>query len=654
MGISNVRVAGGVAVDDPWLVTGNDAGRFRFTITTATSESLNLQANGGEGYIDLSWHQDDFELMAGFHLYRSTSTNGGFSRINTSVIPPAQRSWRDLSVTPGQTYYYKFTVIKTDLNESEFSNLATAAATDTVPPVITHTPVTSAQPGLPLTLAAEATDNVSVRSVTLYFRPMSTATYTARAMTLVSGTHYTGTIEGSLVTSPGIEYYLEASDARNTTRSGRPEAPYQVTINNQPVITAVSPNQGPVSGGTSVAIGGSNFKPGASLIFGGVPVPASNVVLVSSSQLNCLTPPHFPAAVDVVVSNLDDGVGRALNGFTYLSDAVSLSLPNASGPQQSIAQVPVNVANLNGGAAVSLTVMFNPAVLRARTARAGALIAGCFMAVNTNIAGQVRVSMASSGPTVSGAGLLASLEFDVLGTPHSTTALTLTNVSINDGAIQVQSANGSFTVNEVYAISGTVHYWTGTNLVAGALATAQGVKTYNGTATNGFYTIPGIEPGDYTVSLTKADGINGLTAFDASLVLQHDAGLVTLTGPAAIAADVNKSGQITAFDAYYILQSDPAVSRGRQSMGISTWQPELHWACQQPKQPGFCGHFVRRCFRQLDAVRRGCSAVGTKVAWASSGWNQNADHSPPAGNQHLGAGQVAACGDVWHRPGSEL
>ncbi len=61
------------AADDPWLVTGDDAGRFRFEIITSGTETMNLQATGGEGRVNLTWTQNDFDLLAGFNLYRATS-----------------------------------------------------------------------------------------------------------------------------------------------------------------------------------------------------------------------------------------------------------------------------------------------------------------------------------------------------------------------------------------------------------------------------------------------------------------------------------------------------------------------------------------------------------------------------------------------------
>ena len=55
---------------------------------------------------------------------------------------------------------------------------------------------------------------------------------------------------------------------------------------------------------------------------------------------------------------------------------------------------------------------------------------------------------------------------------------------------------------------------------------------------------------------TKSDavGMEDLSALDASFVLQHDAGLMTLDPQQQTAGDVNGSGSPTALDASYILQ----------------------------------------------------------------------------------------------------
>lgn len=552
-GYQLMRIAGARAADDPWLVTGDDSERFRFEIITSGTEAMNLQATGGEGYVDLQWTQNDFDLLAGYNLYRATSPSGPFNRLNPSLIPAQQRSWRDTNVIPGQPYYYRFTVVKTDMTESAPSNIATATPIDTIPPVISHTPVTEAPPGLPLTIFADVTDNVGVQAVSLHYRAIGATQYISRAMTRTTGNRYSATIEGSQVTSPGVEYYIEASDGISTVRFGRPEYPYQVAVVDRPVVTAVSPNRGPASGGTAVTIAGSNFKPGATVTFGSA--AADNVTVLSGSQITCITPPHFPATVDVTVRNPNGQSGTLLRGFTYESDVASVSLPNTGGGQHDIVQVPVNAASVNGLAAADLTVTFNSSVLSARGARTGSLTPGWSVVVNTGTPGQIRLSMASPGGTVSGSGTLAILEFEVVGSPGTTTTLHISNISLNDGAIPVQAADGSFAVSLVYRVSGAVRFWNGSAGVPGVLLSLEGDRVYTGLSdATGTYTVTGAPAGSYTLTPSKSDGVNGISAYDASLVLQHAAGLITLSGHQATAGDVDKSSTITAMDAFYILQ----------------------------------------------------------------------------------------------------
>jgi subtilisin family serine protease len=552
-GYQLMRIAGGRAADDPWLVAGDDVARFRFEIITSGTESMNLQANGGEGRVDLAWTQNDFDLLAGFNVYRSTNRTNNFSRLNTGLIPSDKRSLRDAAVQPGVPYYYKFTVVKTDLTESDPSNVATATPLDTIPPVVSHTPVTSSPPGLALTLFADVTDNVGVQSVTLYFRAIGSSAYSSRAMTLTTGSRYAATVEGSRVTSPGLEYYVEATDGVSTTRAGNAGLPYQIRVEDRPTVTAVSPVRGPASGGTAVTIAGSNFKSGATVTFSGA--AAGSVSVVSSNQITCVTPASFPATVDVTVRNSDGQTGTLLRAFTYESDITSASIPTTGGGQRSTVQVPITAANLQGLAAASLTVTFDGAVLRALSARTGTLTPGWSVAANTNNAGQIRLSMASPGGTASGSGTLALIEFEVLGAPGATSPLRLTNVSLNDGAIRVQLTDGSFAVNLVYDVSGTVRFWNGSTPVSNVVFTLKGDRVYSGqSGSNGVYRVAGAESGNYTLTPVKSDEVKAITAFDASLALQHDAGLITLSGSAAAAADVNKSGSITSFDAFLILQ----------------------------------------------------------------------------------------------------
>lgn len=553
-GYQLIRVAGAVAADDPWLVTGDDAGRFRFEIITSGTESMNLQATGSEGQVNLSWMQDDFDLLAGYNLYRATAPDGTYTRINSAILPSQVKRFTDTAVQPGAPYYYRFTVVKTDMSESDFSNTAQGTPLDTVPPVITHSPLTSAAPGLPLTLFADVTDNVAVQSVTLFFRQMAEASYHSRTMTRATGNRFAATVEGSRLVSPGLEYYLEASDGVSLARSGRADLPWPVTVNDRPVVTAVSLVRGPASGGTPVTVAGTNFKAGARVRFGDT--PASTVMVVSSSQITCVAPPHYPAVVDVTVSDPSGQSGSLLRGFTYFSDTVSLGLPATGGGQHDVVEVPLTLANASGLAAADLRVTFDPAVLRAQSARAGNLTVGWTLAAASPASGAFQVSMASGGGTSSGSGVLCYLAFEVIGGPGTTSPLRLAAVALNDGAIPAETADGSLAVNLVYDVSGRVAYWNGSRPIPGVQLALQGDRLFAGeTSSNGTYRVAGANAGDYMLTPSKSDGATGISAYDASLVLQHAAALALLSGPAATAADVDRSGAITSMDAFYILQS---------------------------------------------------------------------------------------------------
>ena len=552
-GYQLIRVAGAVAADDPWLVTGDDSERFRFEIITSGTESMNLQATGGEGRVELSWSQDDFDLLSGFNIYRATSSNGTYTHINAGLIPSHIRAWQDTGVTPGIPYYYKFTVVKSDMTESDFSNVAQGTPTDTVPPTVSHTPVTTAAPGLALSLYADVTDNVGVQSVTLFYRARGGSSYTSLLMTKTTADRYNATVPAAALTSPGIDYYIEASDGVSVARSGRAENPHAVTVLDRPIVTTVSPQQGTAAGGTNMTISGSNFKSGASVALGGA--ICQTVVVVSSSQITCVTSAHFPAAVDVVVTNIDQQSGTLLQGYTYFSEIASLSLPTTGGGQNMVVQVPVNLANVSGLVAASLTINFDNDIVHATSAATGGLTSGWSLATNTTTPGQVRLSMASSGSAVAGSGVLAYITFEVVGTPGTSTDLELTSLLLNDGAITVERSDGSLTVDQVYSVAGNVLFWDGGAAIPGVDFTLSGDRDYSGQSDQlGSYTVAGAAAGGYTLTPSKSDDVNGISALDASWVLRHDVGLETLSGHAFWAGDVNRNGAVTAFDAFYILQ----------------------------------------------------------------------------------------------------
>ena len=82
-----------------------------------------------------------------------------------------------------------------------------------------------------------------------------------------------------------------------------------------PVLKSISPNSGTSNGGNSVTLSGTNFGPGATVSFGGI--PATNVNVVNNTTITVTTPPHSAGVTSVTVTNSDGNSATYANAFTY-------------------------------------------------------------------------------------------------------------------------------------------------------------------------------------------------------------------------------------------------------------------------------------------------------------------------------------------------
>jgi IPT/TIG domain-containing protein len=112
---------------------------------------------------------------------------------------------------------------------------------------------------------------------------------------------------------------------------------FAVTISADPVITSISPAEGPVAGGTTVTIHGSGFNntciicspPFADPIvfFGGTRSPSVHVI--DASTMTAVTPAHLPRNVFVRVGLHDGSQSDSIleNAFTFTGDPESAFEP---------------------------------------------------------------------------------------------------------------------------------------------------------------------------------------------------------------------------------------------------------------------------------------------------------------------------------------
>jgi hypothetical protein len=89
---------------------------------TPTAAPTGLIATAGNGYVDLSW--DAVPEAAGYFVYRSLVSGGGYERLNAALV--SETSFSDDSVTNGHLYYYVVTAVDASGNESVRSNEAQA------------------------------------------------------------------------------------------------------------------------------------------------------------------------------------------------------------------------------------------------------------------------------------------------------------------------------------------------------------------------------------------------------------------------------------------------------------------------------------------------------------------------------------------------
>jgi hypothetical protein len=74
--------------------------------------------------VNLSWNADGSPNVSGYNVYRRTGSAGGYSKINSSLVPST--AYSDTSVSDGTTYYYETTAVNSSGEESAPSSAVQA------------------------------------------------------------------------------------------------------------------------------------------------------------------------------------------------------------------------------------------------------------------------------------------------------------------------------------------------------------------------------------------------------------------------------------------------------------------------------------------------------------------------------------------------
>ncbi|MBU6316952.1 MAG: IPT/TIG domain-containing protein, partial [Acidobacteria bacterium] len=237
-----------------------------------------------------------------------------------------------------------------------------------------------------------------------------------------------------------------------------------------PTIASVSPSSGPLAGGTSITVKGTNLR-GASVMVGGAPADAV-VVNASGTSLTANAPGSDVAGAKTVAVTTIGGTASRSNAFTHVAPPTVAGVSPSSGPLSAGTIVTIAGTNLAGATVKFGDVAATNVVVNAQgtslTARAPASTSGAKTVDVTTIGGTASLSSAftyvalptiasvspSSGPLAGG------------------TTITVTGTNLADAIVTV----GDAAATQVLVNSG------GTSLTASVPASAT-VGTKNVTVT---------------------------------------------------------------------------------------------------------------------------------------------------------------------------
>ena len=268
---------------------------------------------------------------------------------------------------------------------------------------------------------------------------------------------------------------------------------------------------------------------------------------------------------DSTISNVEvflNQVTEDINFFIYLETSPLLSLPSdVFSLIDSYIDIPlsINIPEDVGLEGINVIITFNHNII---TATDATLVGGILeeedynLGVNLDNEGEIILEIYANNELYYGSGIISYLEFYVnpFAVVGDTTELIFTQSEINEYYVTTNSC--TFTVLEcVYEISGCVNYFF--QELAVPFVNLNLEDDYNFeeiTDETGLFIISNIITGNYILTPSKYNDLDGLSGTDASRVFRHSIGLYDFTCHEMIAADVTLGGSISNTDASRIAQ----------------------------------------------------------------------------------------------------
>ena len=209
--------------------------------TTPPAAPTGLAATPSTGQVDLDWNDNGETDLAGYDVYRSTTSGSGYTKINTTLVTSSD--YTDSQVANGTTYYYVVQAIDNSSNASTNSNQDSATPTgDTNPP--------GAPTGLAATpgsgqISLDWTDNGEgdLDGYDVYRSTTSGSGYTKLNASLISTSNY---VDNQVSNGTTYYYVVQAVDTSNNASANSGEVSAAPSGPALPTTISITPNSGTV------------------------------------------------------------------------------------------------------------------------------------------------------------------------------------------------------------------------------------------------------------------------------------------------------------------------------------------------------------------------------------------------------------------------
>lgn len=256
---------------------------------------------------------------------------GSTNATSTVVLSPTQI----IATTPsvGSTGVVAVTVTNTDGKAATLSNAFTFTTSMFVTAVSPSSGTTGG--GTPVTI----TGNGFVPGATVRFGTSNATSVVAggNLITAVTPARSAGTVTVQVINPGGESASLANAFTYVTTAS--------------PTVAAVTPSAGPLGGGNTVTVTGTNFNPGATVLFGSR--AATGVIVSTSTQLTAIVPAGASlGSVSVTVRNTDGRDGTKSNAYAYVTAPTLTSVSPSVGTTLGGTEVTLTGTNFATGMVV--------------------------------------------------------------------------------------------------------------------------------------------------------------------------------------------------------------------------------------------------------------------------------------------------------------